>query len=161
MGNSEPAIHFELYRHPDSRARYRRQRGTPHPHPPPFKFPPSLTQHLHHHTSRGHCQTPGFLVRDFPPWLAAGVHNPLILSHASCHQLTRLIVHWQSWTPAIYPHGRRSPSEPIRRQTRSSPPPAVAPRCWNHLAFLPDTRPGVPPRCCSRGGRIFLQLMAA
>jgi hypothetical protein len=90
-----------------SRARYRRQRGTPHPHPPPS--PPPLTLHLHYHTSSGHCQTPGvFLARGFPPWGAAGVHSHLTLSHASYHQLTRPIVHRWSWTPAIYPHRRRS-----------------------------------------------------
>ena len=55
----------------------------------------------------------GFLVRGFPPWGAAGGHSHLTLSHASYHQLTRLIVHRWSWTPAIYPHRRRS-----RRRSR-------------------------------------------
>ncbi len=43
------------------------------------------------------------------------VPNHQTLSHASYHQLTCLIVHWRSWTPAVYHHGLRSrhpPSEP-------------------------------------------------
>ena len=48
------------------------------------------------------------------------------------------------------------PSEPPRRRTRSSLPPAVTPRCWSLLAVLPDTGPGMPPWCCRRGGRGLL-----
>jgi hypothetical protein len=48
---------------------------------------------------------------------------------------------------------QESPSELPRRQTRSSPPPAVSPRCWSRLDASPGTRTGVPPRCCRRRGR--------
>ncbi len=33
-----------------------------HPTPPSTSIPLPLTQHLHHHTSRGHCRTPGLDV---------------------------------------------------------------------------------------------------
>ena len=100
-----PPSHPPLAERRASRARYRRQTGTPHLHPSPS--PPS------HYTSItippvAIVKPQGFLARGFPPWGAAGVHNHLTLSHASYHQLTRPIVHRWSGTPAVYPHRRRS-----------------------------------------------------
>jgi hypothetical protein len=76
----------------------------------------------------------------------AGAHTHLTLSHASYHQLTRPIVNWWSWTPAVYPHGHRSrrrcchdgTNDPLRHQQ------------YRHAAGA--TRTGVPPRCCRRMG---------
>jgi hypothetical protein len=109
----------------------------------------SGTQHLRQHTSRGPCQAPGFPRERFPS--LGGSRSAQSPNSKPC------------FIPPTYPpdsppvelatcylssETQESPSEDSelpRRHTRSSPPPAVAPRCWSHLAVSPDTRPIVPP----------------
>ena len=127
-----------------------------HPTPPSIPIPP-LTLHLHHHTSRGHCQTPGFPRERFSPLggsRSAQPPNskPCFISPTNPPDSPPV----ERDTCCLSSQTQELPSEPPRRRTRSSLPPAVTPRCWSLLAVLPDTGPGMLPWCCRRGGRGLL-----
>ncbi len=94
----------------------------------------------------------GLLVRGVPPGGAAGLPNYLTLNHASYHQLTCPMVHWRSWTPAVYHHGLRSCHQSPTMAPSILSATSSSPRCWSHLGVSLDTRTGVPPWCRRQGG---------
>jgi hypothetical protein len=122
--------------------------STSHPYPPPRSPHPAPS----HHTSSGHCQSPGFPHERFS---SLGGNRSAKSPNSKPYFI---LLTNQPVSPPVELDTCRISSQTQsalpRQYTRPPPlPPVVEQRCWIHLDASPDTRIGMPPLFCRERGR--------